>query len=105
MSASNGKHPDTEVRPRTARRRFTAAYKRKIVEEARVQRSRLVDELREQARKQAQEVVQQAKKEAEREKERIIEEAKRKAQLVIENAEVEDYSFVKAGVRRVAGLE
>jgi hypothetical protein len=34
MSASNGKHPDTEVRPRTTRRRFTAAYKRKIVEEA-----------------------------------------------------------------------
>ena len=34
MSASNGKHPDTEVRPRTARRRFTVAYKRKIVEEA-----------------------------------------------------------------------
>jgi transposase-like protein len=34
MSASNGKHPDTEVRPQTTRRRFTAAYKRKIVEEA-----------------------------------------------------------------------
>jgi transposase len=34
MSASNGKHPDAEVRPRTTRRRFTAAYKRKIVEEA-----------------------------------------------------------------------
>ena len=34
MSASNGKHPDTEVRPRTRRRRFSAAYKRKIVEEA-----------------------------------------------------------------------
>jgi transposase len=34
MSASNGKHPDTEVRPGTVRRRFTAAYKRKIVEAA-----------------------------------------------------------------------
>jgi|WetSurMetagenome_2_1015567.scaffolds.fasta_scaffold173332_2 transposase len=34
MSASNGKHPNTEVRPQTTRRRFTAAYKRKIVEEA-----------------------------------------------------------------------
>ncbi len=34
MSTSNGKHPDTEVRPRTTRRRFSAAYKRKIVEEA-----------------------------------------------------------------------
>jgi transposase len=34
MSASNGKHPDTEVRPRTTRRQFTATYKRKIVEEA-----------------------------------------------------------------------
>jgi transposase-like protein len=34
MSASNGKYPDTEVRPRTTRRRFSAAYKRKIVEEA-----------------------------------------------------------------------
>jgi transposase-like protein len=34
MSASNGKHPDTEVRPRATRRRFTAAYKRKIGEEA-----------------------------------------------------------------------
>jgi transposase len=34
MSASNGKHPDTEVQPRATRRRFTAAYKRKIVEEA-----------------------------------------------------------------------
>ena len=34
MSASNGKHPDTEVRPQATRRRFTAAYKRKIVEEA-----------------------------------------------------------------------
>jgi transposase len=34
MPTSNGKHPDTEVRPRTTRRRFSAAYKRKIVEEA-----------------------------------------------------------------------
>ena len=34
MSASNGKHPNTEVRPQTTRRRFTAADKRKIVEEA-----------------------------------------------------------------------
>ena len=34
MSASNGKHPDTEVQPHATRRRFTAAYKRKIVEEA-----------------------------------------------------------------------
>jgi len=34
MSAPNGNHPDTEVQPQTARRRFTAAYKRKIVEEA-----------------------------------------------------------------------
>jgi transposase len=34
MSASNGKQPYTEVRPRTTRRRFSAAYKRKIVEEA-----------------------------------------------------------------------
>ena len=34
MSASNGKHTDTEVQPRATRRRFTAAYKRKIVEEA-----------------------------------------------------------------------
>jgi len=34
MTASNGTHLDTEVRPRTARRRFTATYKRKIVEEA-----------------------------------------------------------------------
>ncbi len=34
MSASNGTRPDTEVRPRATRRRFTAAYKRKIVEEA-----------------------------------------------------------------------
>jgi transposase-like protein len=34
MSASNGKYPDTKVRPPTTRRRFTAAYKRKIVEEA-----------------------------------------------------------------------
>ena len=34
MSASNDNRPDTEVRPRATRRRFTAAYKRKIVEEA-----------------------------------------------------------------------
>jgi len=34
MSASNGKHPPTEVQPRATRRRFTAAYKRQIVEEA-----------------------------------------------------------------------
>jgi len=34
MSASNGKYPPTEVQPRAARRRFTAAYKRQIVEEA-----------------------------------------------------------------------
>ena len=34
MSASNGKHPETEVQPRATRRQFTAAYKRKIVEEA-----------------------------------------------------------------------
>ncbi len=34
LPTSNGKHPDTEVRPRTTRRRFSAAYKRKIVEEA-----------------------------------------------------------------------
>ena len=34
MSASNGKHSDTEVRPPATRRRFTAAYKRKVVEEA-----------------------------------------------------------------------
>jgi transposase-like protein len=34
MSASNGKNPSTEVQPRTTRRRFTAAYKRQIVEEA-----------------------------------------------------------------------
>ncbi len=34
MSASNGKYPPTEVQPRTTRRRFTAAYKRQIVEEA-----------------------------------------------------------------------
>lgn len=34
MPASNGNRPDTEVRPRATRRRFTAAYKRKIVEEA-----------------------------------------------------------------------
>jgi transposase-like protein len=34
MSASNGKHPPTEVQPRATRRRFTAAYKRQIVEAA-----------------------------------------------------------------------
>jgi hypothetical protein len=34
MSASNGKYPPTEVQLRTTRRRFTAAYKRRIVEEA-----------------------------------------------------------------------
>lgn len=34
MSASNGKHPQTEVEPRATRRRFSAAYKRQIVEEA-----------------------------------------------------------------------
>lgn len=34
MTASNGKHPETEVQPRATRRRFAAAYKRKVVEEA-----------------------------------------------------------------------
>jgi len=34
MSASNGKYPPTEVQARAPRRRFTAAYKRQIVEEA-----------------------------------------------------------------------
>jgi transposase-like protein len=34
MSTSNGKPPDTEVKSQATRRRFTAAYKRKIVEEA-----------------------------------------------------------------------
>jgi transposase-like protein len=34
MSASNGKYPPTEVEPRATRRRFSAAYKRQIVEEA-----------------------------------------------------------------------
>jgi transposase-like protein len=34
MSASNGKYPPTEVQPGTTRRRFTAAYKRQIVEAA-----------------------------------------------------------------------
>jgi hypothetical protein len=34
MSASNDKYPATEVQPRARRRRFTAAYKRQIVEEA-----------------------------------------------------------------------
>jgi transposase len=34
MSGSNGKYPATEVEPRATRRRFTAAYKRQIVEAA-----------------------------------------------------------------------
>lgn len=34
MSASNGQYPATEVQPCARRRRFTAAYKRQIVEEA-----------------------------------------------------------------------
>ena len=34
MSGTNGKHPSTEVQPRATRRRFTATYKRQIVEEA-----------------------------------------------------------------------
>ena len=34
MSSSNGKYPPTEVQPQATRRRFTAAYKRQIVEEA-----------------------------------------------------------------------
>lgn len=34
MSTSNGKYPPTEVQPVATRRRFTAAYKRQIVEEA-----------------------------------------------------------------------
>lgn len=34
MPASNGKQSSTEVQPRVQRRRFTAAYKRQIVEEA-----------------------------------------------------------------------
>jgi transposase-like protein len=34
MTTENGKHPKTEVRPQARRRRFTAAYKRQIVEEA-----------------------------------------------------------------------
>ena len=34
MSTTNGKHPSSEVQPRASRRRFTAAYKRQIVEEA-----------------------------------------------------------------------
>jgi transposase-like protein len=34
MSATNGKHPSTEVQPQVQRRRFSAAYKRQIVEEA-----------------------------------------------------------------------
>lgn len=35
MSSSNGQHPKTEVQARATRRRFTAAYKRQIVEETR----------------------------------------------------------------------
>jgi transposase len=34
MSSANGKYPETEVQARARRRTFTAAYKRKIVEEA-----------------------------------------------------------------------
>jgi transposase-like protein len=34
MVSSNGHHRSTEVQPRTSRRRFTAEYKRRIVEEA-----------------------------------------------------------------------
>ena len=34
MSGTNGKHPSTEVQPRATRRRFTATYKRQIVEES-----------------------------------------------------------------------
>ena len=34
MSQVNGKYPPTEVQPRTPRRRFSAAYKRQVVEEA-----------------------------------------------------------------------
>lgn len=34
MVSSNGHHRSTEVQPRTSRRRFSAEYKRRIVEEA-----------------------------------------------------------------------
>jgi transposase-like protein len=34
MAASNGKYPPTEVQPGATQRRFTAAYKRQMVEEA-----------------------------------------------------------------------
>lgn len=34
MATENGKYPNPEVRPQATRRRFTAAYKRQIVEEA-----------------------------------------------------------------------
>jgi len=34
MVSSNGQHRSTEVQPRPSRRRFTAEYKRQIVEEA-----------------------------------------------------------------------
>lgn len=34
MASSNGHHPTTEVQPHTQRRRFTAEYKRRIVEAA-----------------------------------------------------------------------
>jgi|GEM_PF-6678161 len=34
MSSTHDKYPSTEVSPRASRRRFTAAYKRQIVEEA-----------------------------------------------------------------------
>ena len=34
MTGANGKYPPTEVQPRAKRRRFQAAYKRRIVEEA-----------------------------------------------------------------------
>jgi transposase len=34
MSQVNGKYPPTEVQPRVTRRRFSAAYKRQIVEAA-----------------------------------------------------------------------
>jgi transposase len=34
MSVSNGKHPSSEVQAQVQRRRFTAAYKRQLVEEA-----------------------------------------------------------------------
>jgi len=34
MLGSNGQYPSSEVQPRATRRRFTAAYKRQMVEEA-----------------------------------------------------------------------